>query len=96
MNAKQAREYAHKLLTKVEGINKVVFDEVLQQIKDTIDANPTHTYLIVEYYLPKQVIAWLESKEYGYETASCQTGINEEGTKISWSEDGLKMNYYDK
>lgn len=88
MNAKQAREYAKQLLTKVEGANKEVFDLIVLEIKKSIENDPTKTYLITELP-PKQVIAWLEGVEY--ETAICQTGMNEQSLKISWSEEGLKM-----
>lgn len=91
MNAKQAREYAQKLLTNIEGENVIVFDQVLEQIKDTMDGDPTKTYIIIPGDLPKQVVAWLESKDYGYETAYCQLGPNESGIKISWAEEGIKM-----
>ena len=90
MNAKEAREYAQKLLTKVDGKNKDVFDEILLSIQYSIDSDPTRTYITCSD-VPKQVIAWLESKDYGYETCPYQLGPNESGLKISWAEEGIKM-----
>jgi hypothetical protein len=96
MNAKEARAYAQKLLTVVEGENKKTFERILMYIKEVIDKDPTCTYAYIDMP-PKQIIAWLESDKYGYETAPCQSGINETALKISWSEEGIKAyNHYDK
>jgi hypothetical protein len=95
MNAKQAREYAQKKLTVVEGKNKDIFEDILSLIKACIDSDPTKTYAIIDAP-PAQVIAWLESKEYGYETAPCKGAI-ENSLKVSWSEEGIKQyGHYDK
>jgi hypothetical protein len=96
MNAKEARAYAQKLLTVVEGENKKTFDCILMHIKEAIDKDPTCTYTFID--MPrKQIIAWLESDKYGYETAPYQSGTNETSLKISWSEEGIKAyNHYDK
>lgn len=94
MNAKEAREYAKKQMSVVEGKNVPIFNETIGIIKKAIEDDPTKSYISVES-LPKQVIGWLENA--GYETASYQVGPNETGLKISWSEEGIKMyNHYDK
>lgn len=95
MNAKEARTYAQKLLTVIDGCNKDVFLGILQQIHDAIDNDPSKTYIIIDIP-PKQVIAWLESKEYGYETAEYRSGENDFSLKVSWAEEGLKGGYHDR
>lgn len=93
MNAKEAREYAKQQLSVVQGNNKLIFDSIIDAIKTEISRDPTKNFIAIEIP-PKQVIAWLESKEYGYETAQYQTGPNESSLKISWDENGIKVYGY--
>lgn len=90
MTAKEARDYAKKRLSIVEGENKELFQAILDEITHNIELDPTRTFISISVP-PRQIIAWLESPGYGYETKIVQCGPAESELKISWSEDSMKM-----